>query len=284
MAKIVPPVLVLTGAGVLAAYMIETEPRVERVQRDRLARLVEVVEVERTPYRIQIEAHGTVRAAREVTLRSQVGGEVIEVSDRLVPGGRLAKGDLIVAIDPRDYELAVRQRESDLAKVRAELALEQGSQTIAQREFELLGENLTGQEKSLVLRQPQLATAKANVAAAEAALAEARLALERTRILAPFDALVLSESVDVGSRLSTQNDIAVLVGTGVYWVELAVPVSKLKWIDLPDASGSGGSTVRLMQDTVWGSADFREGKVINLLGDLGVSGRMAQLLVAVEDP
>ncbi len=283
--KLVLPIAVLAVAGGVAVYMMETQPRAERAPKPREARLVEVIEVSPSQHNVRIEAWGTVIPSREVSIVPQVSGAVVEVSPALVPGGRFKEGDLLLRIDPSDYELAVEQRRSGLAEAEAELAMELGNQAVARREYELLGRETTEQERSLILRQPQLATVEAKVAAARAALAEAELALERTRIVAPFDALVISESVEVGSRVSasSQSAVASLVGTDSYWVELAVPASDLKWIELPGPDRAG-STVLLYQDAVWPAGVYREGRVFRLLGDLAQTGRMARLLVEVEDP
>jgi RND family efflux transporter MFP subunit len=283
--RVVLPLAVLAGAGLVALYLMETAPRAERTPKPRQARLVEVVEVAPARHTVNVEAWGTVKPAKEVTLRAQVSGAVVEVTDKLVPGGRLAAGEHILSIDDADYRLVLQQRESELAKAKSDLAVEQGNQEIARREFELLGQKVTERERQLVLRQPQLDTVKADIASAEAAVAEARLSLQRTRVVAPFDALVISKSVDPGARLtSTQSEIAHLIGTGRYWVEVALPTSELKWIRLPESDGRPGSSVRLHDDAAWPAGAYRQGKVIRLLGDLSSAGRMARLLVAVDDP
>jgi len=278
------PVGVLLLAIILFMVMMKSAPRAERTPRPQLARLVETVTVSFGDQQVSIPAMGTVQPAQQVTLRPQVDGEVVEISPQLVPGGYFEAGKRLLRIDAADYRLAVQQRESDLARARAELAIEQGNQAIARRENEILGEVLTDQESSLVLRQPQLAMARASVAAAKAALDDAHLALSRTIIMAPFDALVMSESVDLGTRLTSQSEIATLVGTDVYRVELSVPGSQLKWITLPGIDNSEGATVTLYQDAVWGPGQYRSGRVIRLLGEVGDAGRMARVLVAVDDP
>jgi RND family efflux transporter MFP subunit len=164
---------------------------------------------------------------------------------------------------------------------------------VAREEYEFLGQDLTGAEKDLVLRKPQLDTAKADVDSAQAALDEAKLALERTRVVAPFDALVVSENVDVGTRVSTNDTIANLVGTASYWVELAVPSNQLRWLDSPatrrqqpslrDDPEEYVSTVKLYNPGSWGD-DSRVGRLVRVLGNLTEEGRMARVLVEIPDP
>lgn len=283
-AKIVMPILVIAVATGLAFYLLQTAPRAERAIKPRQARLVRTVTLEPRDHAVVLQAWGQVRPAREVSLKAQVQGRVIAINPKLAPGGRFREGEMVLKIDPADYELAIRQRQSDVARARADLQIEQGNQIIARKESELLKDELTQGEKSLVLRQPQLNTAKANVAAAEAALAEARLALERTTVKAPFNSIVISRQAEVGTNLATTTEFANLAGTETYWIELAVPASDLRWIDLSPRSDGAGSPVRLYNDSVWGPHAFRSGRVIRLLGDLTTEGRMARVLVAVDDP
>ena len=55
-------------------------------------------------------------------------------------------------------------------------------------------------------------------------------------------------------------------------------------IRFPDPAGKGGSTVTLHYDRVWTQHQFREGRVLRLLSELEDSGRMARVLVQVDDP
>jgi RND family efflux transporter MFP subunit len=281
--KTVLPLLVLAGAYLLFQGMMATAPEASRKSPERQARLVEVTPAMSQVDVIHIEARGVVRPALRVTLTPQVSGEVVAMSENLVPGGRFEAGDQVLKIDPRDYEYAVEQMESQVTRAQAELTLEEGNQDVAQREYEVLGQELSEADKVLVFRQPQLQTAQAEVAASEAMLRDARLDLERTEVKAPFDALVTMENVDLGSRLGTQTTIAELVGTDTYWVELSIPQSDLRWVVLP-TDDAPGSKVYLRHPKVWGPDMTREGHVVRLLPDLSDQGKMARLLVAVDDP
>jgi RND family efflux transporter MFP subunit len=270
-------VVLLTGVAV-SAYLIRTPPRAARVVPERQARLVDVVTVRLDSQPTLVAAMGTVGAARRIELRPQVSGEVVEVGGELVPGGRFAAGDVILRIDPSNYELAVRQRASELAEAEAALAIERGNQEVARREYELLGETILEGEEDLVLRQPQLRSAQARVASAGAALAAARLDLERTTVRAPFSALVEARFVELGAQVDPATVMASLVGTEEYWVEAAVPVSQLRWIEIP------GAAARVYDEAAWGADVWRRGRVDRLYGDLESEGRMARILVAVADP
>lgn len=278
------PLLVLAGCLALAAALLATGPKAARAPRPKQARLVEVTPAEVRSERTVVEAMGMAMPAREIALESEVAGRVVEVSPDFAPGGRFAEGAVMLRLDPRDYELTVRQRESDLARARAGLQLEQGNQSIARQEFEVLGEAIRDEDRDLVLRKPQLDSAQAMVAAAEAALGEARLALGRATLRAPFDAMVRMRAVELGARVAPGAPVATLVDTSAYWVELSLPVSQLRFVSLPGPKGEPGSPVRISDPSAWGPGVAREGRVIRLLGDIEPEGRMARLLVEVPDP
>jgi RND family efflux transporter MFP subunit len=284
MLAVVLPVLVLAGGGVAAWLLVKTAPKSAPQPPPRLARLVETRPVEFTPQPTILHVQGTVQPAREVTVYPRVAGEVIEISPALIPGGRFEAGAMLVKIDPVDFELAVRQRETDLARAKAALALEMGQQSVAQREYELLGETIPEENRDLVLRQPQLAQAQATVAATEAALDQAKLNLERSTIRAPFNATLRTRNVNVGMQVNINTALATLTGSDEYWIELTVPVDQLRWVRVPDVADPSGSKVRLTSVSSGNGAGTRIGEVLRLLPDLEPNGRLARVLVSVHDP
>ncbi len=283
--RALPHLAVTVVAGLAVFYLMNETTHAKRSKPTREARLVEVVEVAPDTVSLNIEAWGTVEAARQISLQSQVAGEIREIGKHFEPGAYADKGTLMLLIDTADYESAVRQRRADLIKAKADLALEEGKAAVAEQEFELLSQETAPSpaQRRLMLREPQQATARATVTSAEAALAAAELDLARTRVTAPFNALILERHTDLGARVATGGDLATLVGTDTFWVELAVPAATLRWIDLPN-QGKPGAQVYLYQDKVWDKGYFREGRVIRLRGNLDEKGRMARLLVEVSDP
>ena len=194
---------ILAAAGLIIILIFSTEPEAVREGATRRsAMLVTTTSVTQDTHRPTTMVLGNVIPAREVMLSAQVGGEVIERSPGLTPGGLVSKGDLLLKIDPSDYEVELRKAESALLRARAELNLEKGRQQVARQDFKLLEGDVAEVDSSLVLREPQMATAQANVEAAEADIRRAELNLERTSLTAPFDALVLERNVNVGSLVT----------------------------------------------------------------------------------
>ena len=281
--------VVAIGLAMLGAeYMVSSKPTAKRRSGGELARtatLVETLVAAERQERAQIEASGTVMPSREIALTPEVAGRVVSIHPKLVPGGVLREGEEVARLDDREYRLTVRQARSDLTRARADITLEKGSQSIAKREFELIGEELDDLGANLVLRKPQLAAVNATAQQAQAQLAMAQLNLERTAVTAPFDAVVRSRGANVGSRVTQQTTIATLVGVETWWIEASVPVDQLRWINVPEGPDAEGSRVQVTNPAAWTEAGaHREGRVVQLAVDLEDKGRMARLLIAVDDP
>ena len=282
--RLILPV-VIVGAGILyASRLVQTSPKMKRQTPPRQARLVEVVPVERGDFPTKITAWGTVIPAREVDLKPQVSGKIVQISPELIPGGIFPAGQSLMKIDPADYELQVKQKESDVAAAQTNLKLEYGNQIIAQQEYELLGDLINDNDKELVLRQPQLLALQSKLQAAQAQLEQAKLDLRRTNITTPFNAIVKDKYVDVGATVAPTTSLVSLTGTDEYWIELLVPVDQLKWIEIPRRNSDEGSAVRIYNPLVWRSGQNRQGRVIRLCSELQTKGRMAKLLVLIKDP
>ncbi len=278
--------LVIIGVGsAIGMALIKAKPQAKRRPVSIAAPLVEFTEVNPLPQQIVVNATGTVIPAREVSLKPQVSGVVVWQSPRLVAGSRFKAGEVLLRIDPRDYELAVAQQRAALTKARVELETEQGRTEVARREWELLKDDVEYSEsgRNLALRKPQLENARAGIEAAQGALTKAELDLERTVIKAPFNAVIIDEQVDVGQFLAPGVVMATLAGSDTFRVQASLNLEELAWIDVPGVNAERGSPVRIMQNT--GSEGHNHtGEVERLLTDVDAQGRMARLLIRVPDP
>lgn len=245
--------------------------------------LVEVVEASRGTFRPTIATMGTVEPSREIQLGPRVSGEVVELAEGFTPGGLVAKGEVLLKLDPSDYEAALEQERAQLRQAESDLSLEMGRQNVARRDYELLEEELAGESRDLVLREPQLEAARAQVESALAAVRQAELNLERTTLRAPFDAQTLTREVNVGSQVSPGDLLGRLVGRETYWVATAVPLSHLRWIGFGE-DGEEAAVARIRNRAAWPEGVHREGRVYKLVGTLESSTRMARVLVSVPDP
>jgi RND family efflux transporter MFP subunit len=272
--------IIAVGMG-LAEYIKKTSPRAQKRVPVKTIPRVETLALFPDHHQVIVDAMGSVVPAREVTLKSRVSGQVKSIHPEFVDGGFIRQGERILKIDPQDYQLALARRQSQLTNAQYELKVEMGFQEVAQREWALLnsGKPADPADVELALRKPHLAKAQSDLAAAQAELEQAKLSLSRTDILAPFNTIVRTKHVEIGSQISTQDALAELVGTDAYWIRVSLPVDRLRWIRIPINRSDTGAPA-----TVHYRGFQRSGQVIRLLGDLEPQGRMARLLVVVEDP
>lgn len=274
-------VILLAAGGALA--LISTKPEPPRAQKPLEGTLVEVIEVEADRYEVDLHAKGTVLPAQEIVLQPELSGRVIWQSPELVAGGRFRDGEPILKIDPRDYQLAVESIRSQVRAARLDLRLEQRRGEVAKREWNAFGDiEASDDQRALAQREPQLDTAKLALKAAESSLRKAELDLARTTLRAPFNAMVVSESVDPGQLINAQTSVARLVGTDEFHVQVSVPVASLKAMRIRTAEDSG-SAAEIVQ-RVGAERIERKGEVIRQLPDLDPGGAMARVLVSINDP
>lgn len=262
-----------------------TAPKTEPEEKVGAAKIVQTLDVVAADRPIAVPAEGAVIPTRQVTVKPEVQGLVVRHHPALVAGGFVGEGEEIVGIDRSNYELALEEHQAALEEAQFEVSVEEGRQVVAKREFGLLEKDLDDDEvnKSLVLREPHLAKAKALVAKAENLIAKAELDLERTALTAPFNAVVIEESIEVGQLVESGDTICTLVGTDAFWVEVTVPFEDLKWIRLGEGDQPGSKAIVFL-DTGNGESVSWAGEVERLLGDLHPTSRMARLVVRVNDP
>lgn len=274
-------------AGALSYYWLANRPRTVRISSPAIAPLVEIFTPQAIDHQTTVYGLGKVIPAQSVNLNSRVDGMVVSVSDQFIEGGLLKKDEEIVRLDPTDYALRVRQAQSELTRAQFNLKMELGQQAIAQREYQLLGQELDDLAKELVQRKPHLEATKAALNAAEAALEQAQLDLSRTRTIAPFNAVVTARNANVGSwvsTFSTGTPLVQLVATDYFWIDVSLPLDKLRWLEIPGFNSNRGSPVTIRYEKAWGADQVRHGIVKRLKAEVEPEGRMAKLLVEVEDP
>lgn len=281
--RVVLPLLVLAGGVGGAAALIATRKEPEKKVRPTLPPEVDVVVAKAESAPAAVEGLGTVVAARSLILQAEVSGRVVYVHPDLEPGGTIGKGEVLIRLDARQYELALEERRAQAETARFNLAVEEGRVRVAQREWKVVGAEKGSDQagRSLALREPHLKNAQASLQAAEAQVARAELDLSRAVLRAPFDVVVQSEATEVGQIVTPQSQLAQLVGTEAFWLQVPVPVGALRWVH---AAPEGGSPVKVVQALGEAGVVTRTGRVLRVMSELDPKGRMARLLVAVDDP
>ena len=257
-------VLALVVAQMLIAGREELTPRSVETQ----APLVEVLDVNLAPVAISVTSYGTVESPNRLILTSDVTGRVETVSPAFRTGHWVAAGEPLLSIDDSQYRLALQQAE--LAAADAELALAEELARLGLKE---------GSRAAQKARQehPRVVRAVAQSKAARAQLDKARQDLERTRVVAPFDAVVVSRQATAGQYVVTAGQLGVLLDASHAEITVSLPADQLRWMR-EDASLS----VRIRQPGR--DAVLREGRLDRVHKQLDEQTRVARLVVRVDDP
>jgi RND family efflux transporter MFP subunit len=126
---------------------------------------------------------------------------------------------------------------------------------------------------------------------AEAQLDTAKLRLERTSLSLPFDALIISEKVDLGQYVVIGQPLAQAYGIDAVEIEVPLEDDELAWFDVFEnsvfANGEQGAAKRTpakVRPNFAGSGQIWNGYVVRTTGQVDTTSRMISVIVEVPDP
>lgn len=238
--------------------------------------IVAVEAISLAPMTLKVDSYGLVKPKYETELVAQVSGQIVELSAAFVRGGFVKQGQLLARIDPNDYEAALIEAEAQMASARASLKTERAQGQVAEQEWKRITDT---SPTELSLRKPQLAQEIARVKSAQASILRAKRNLERTEIRAPYDAMIDSRNVGLGSFVGTGSMLGKLLGTAIAEVRLPVADNQLEFLI---AQGKG-ATVNLT-GTFAGSETLWTAKIARSEGVIDSKSRMSYLVAEVFDP
>ena len=282
--KVVLPIA-LVCIAVPTAMLFAARPEPERKAPPPPSLLVEVATASRQPVTFVVRSQGAVTARTQTTLVSEVSGQIVEVAPAFVSGGFFKRGDVLVRIDPRTYETALKRERSEVAKAKTKLATEHALAAYAYKDWQRLRKlDAAGRPASdLALRKPQLAEAVAALEFAQADLQKATEDLNRTVIRAPYDGLVREKRADVGQFVNMGTALANTVAIDYAEVRLPLPQNELQYLELP-ANGSDAFLPVVLQADVGGIAHAWEGRIVRSEGVFDAQSRVLHVVAQVDDP
>lgn len=200
----------VAGATAISVMLFLQRPPSEIAEPDYAPVTVDVAEAVKQRLRIPVQAQGTVSPLQQTTIQAEVKGRIIELADSFHVGGFVSADDILLRIDPRDYQTNLLHAQAAQESAESVLAQEEGRASVALREWQKLpeGSQRSQAAKDLYLRKPQLEQARAQLLAAQADLNTARDNLERTIIRAPYDALIRQKHTDLGQFVAAGTTLA----------------------------------------------------------------------------
>lgn len=284
-ARAIVPLVVL-GMGVIAARGIVNQRPAPQQEAPKIELpRVQVVSVDPVTVQLSVKSQGTVMPRSEIDLVAEVAGRITKVAPAFAEGGFFKKGELLVAVQPRDYDLAITKTRAKVAEAQQQLVKEQAEAEQARADWAELGE---GDPTPLTLREPQLAGARAKLAAAEAEFAEVQLKRRRTELHAPFDGRVRDKLVDVGQYVNVGAQLARIYSVDVAEVSLPLNDNQLAYLNLPVAyrnveQRAAGPKVTLRARFAGKLHDWH-GRIVRTKGVIDEKNRTIYAVAQVEDP
>lgn len=154
---------------------------------------------------VTLQVVGRAEAYESVALKSRVDGQVAAVL--FTEGQRVKQGDILLRLDPADFNARLQQAEANVARDEALLAK---TRTDTARYIALKNRNFVSEEKVGDIRTNEAAAA-ATLRANQAAADLARAQLSYTAIRAPFAGVVGARLVFPGSSVKTNDTVLAVV-------------------------------------------------------------------------
>jgi len=227
--KLIGPITIIV-AIILVAVLVMNKPRPETKEikgQQALTLLTTKLSPEKHP--LLIPAEGFVSSRWQTTLSSQVAGQVVEISDKLLVGNQFSKGDVLLKINPLDYQVQLARAQANLKSAESNLAEQQMQAERARSDWNKL--NPDRKPSDFNLRLPQLGSAQSNLQAAKDELRLAHENLDRTQIKAPFDGFSVSRSVDLGEQVQIGGIVAEIIDGNNLELKLSLTLSQATLIE-----------------------------------------------------
>jgi len=279
MKKIVVTVVILLIGLAVINFFLQGKPQPEpQAAPEIMPPKVAVISTTPKAREIPVRSQGIVKPRREIDLVAEVMGRVLSTAADYTIGGEFKKGDILLRIDPSEYQIALVRAESRVAEAQEKLATEQGRAIQAKREWRDLGNTSAN---ALFLREPQIATAKAQLKAAKAELQKAKQDLAKTELRAPFDGRIREVKADLGQYLNADTPVARVYATKS--VQIRLPLTDRQLESLPWAEGEAVLPVKLSA-IVGGEHQHWQGAIKRLDGVIDEKTRLSYAIAEVDDP
>lgn len=224
---------------------------------------VRTVVVTRGDLQKTVTAVGALQPRDYVDVGTQVSGRVVKVHPEI--GDRVAKGDLIAQIDATVYESTVRKDRANLDNLKAQLQQQQAQLALAQtqlkRNTDMLQSHAVSQttvdeaDAQAKVAAATVAATRAQIKAAEATLEGDLANLGYTKIYAPLDGTVVSQTTLEGQTVNAVQSAPIIVQVAnldvmTVWAQVAeADVSRIK-VGMPAYFTTLGSPDRKWRGTV----------------------------------
>jgi len=229
-------ILIVFCALFVAKKMVDSKEDPKSQKPPTVVPQVDTLEISKANYRPEVKSYGNVQSYFETTLTPQVTGRIMSVSPSFRVGQKVSEGEILATIDETDYQAALATQKANLILQQSKLAEEEIRSRQAAEDWKASGRNLTS-ASDFVLRVPQLAAAKANIDSVKAAISKAEADIRRTKIKAPYNAIVTERTASLGNFATVQSSLGKLVATEKAEVRIPLTVEQIERIQFDEEQG-----------------------------------------------
>ena len=226
-----------------------------------------------------IASQGVIAPESALTLLSELNSKVDWISPSMETGSSFTKGDTLLILDKRDYELALITAESNILNAEVNLEREKAESDLASKEWKRVG---AGAGSDLALRKPQLAQAKATLAAAQATLERAQRNLKRTVFIAPFDGRVRTKNVDSEATIFPGTALGNIYATESFEVRLPIADQDVPFTGL-DFNGRQIPEDKQLDVELSLGNSILKGKVVRAEAEVDPMTRMLSIVARIDN-
>lgn len=263
--------ILLAGVAISTA-MVQMKPAPPKKERVDLDPLVAVLVLETMTANFEVTSQGTIRPRTETILSAEVSGTITGISPKFVAGGLFDANEVLMRIDPTNYEVAFDQAE---ALVRQRQIEYDGASKLRERGYRA---------------EAELASAAAALASARAELVRANRNLERTWIRVPYAGIVRAKDTDLGQFVNPGTRLGIVFSTDAAEVRLPLTDLDLAFVELPGAADIGATgeaddgprvTLRAVQK---GEEKTWDARIVRTEGVVDEKSRVTYAVARIDDP
>jgi membrane fusion protein, multidrug efflux system len=281
--KLLLPIGVLATAAIISIVITAARPAPLKLESPDTALAVKTLVLNASSAQLHVESQGTVLPRTRTKLISEVSGAVLSVSSEFVVGGTFEKGDILLQLDPTDYEVALQRAEARLISMNAQYTFELARAAQAEKEWAMTGRPAE-EAPLLALRKPYLAEARANVLQAEAEVKQAKLKLARTTIRAPYLGMVAAKTVDIGQYVTVAAPLGEIFAIDFAEIRLPLTEKDLARLDLISHLDDSALPDVSLNATVASMPASWTAKIVRSEGVVDQLNRAHYLVARVADP
>ncbi|MGB2400216.1 MAG: efflux RND transporter periplasmic adaptor subunit [Porticoccaceae bacterium] len=280
------PLIVIIVAFIIAGLMSLTKPDSLELESPNREVAVKTALIQKSQVKLKVKSQGTVQPLTRTTLVSEVSGIVMALAPQFEVGGTFAKGDVLIKLDPADYQVAKQRADAQLQSAKSQLLSEQARSSQAKKEWEMTGRPLS-EAPVLALRTPFLAEAQSRLLQAQAEVKQAELKLQRTVIRAPYTGMISATTVDVGQYVTIGTRLGETFA--IDFAEIRLPMtdkdlSKLGWNASSAEQSIFNKNKVQLKTTVNGENVTWQAILVRSEGTVEQSSRVQYLVAQVADP